>query len=47
VLASLRARMLRGGERARWREASAALAGPDFCDDVRAGRLARRVGEWR
>lgn len=47
ALAALRARMLGGGERARWREASAALAGPTFCDDVRAGRLASRVGEWR
>jgi precorrin-2 dehydrogenase/sirohydrochlorin ferrochelatase len=47
ALGALRQRMLRDGERARWRAASAELLGPTFCDDVRAGRLVARVAEWR
>lgn len=47
ALSALRDDLLGRGERARWREASAALAGAGFCDEVRAGRLAARVAEWR
>lgn len=47
VLGDMRARYLGAGDRGRWRAASAALVGPGFCDDVRAGRFAARVAEWR
>jgi len=47
ALGALRARLLHSGERASWRRASASLVGASFCDDVRAGRLARMVAEWR
>lgn len=47
TLAALRDRLLGDGERARWRQASAALAGPSFCDEVRAGRFRAQAAEWR
>lgn len=47
LLTGMRERLLRGGDRTRWRAASAALVGPGFCDDVRAGRFAARAAEWR
>ena len=47
LLGALRERYLRAGDRARWRAASAALVGPGFCDDVRAGRFDARAAEWR
>ena len=47
ALAGLREQLLRRGDRARWREASAALVGASFCDDVRDGRLGARVARWR
>ena len=47
ALGELRAGRLRAGDRGGWRAASSALVGRDFCDDVRAGRFAARVAEWR
>lgn len=47
LLAGIRERLLRGGDRAGWRAASAALVDPGFCDDVRAGRFATKAAEWR
>ncbi len=46
-LASLRRSLIDGGDRARWQEASAALVGVDFCEQVERGSLAARVREWR
>ena len=47
ALSGLRDQLLRRGDRARWREASAALVGASFCDDVRDGRLGAQVARWR
>ncbi len=46
-LASLRRSLIDGGRRERWLEASAALVGDDFCDQVESGRFAERVAQWR
>ena len=46
-LAALRRRMLDDGRRERWAEASAALVGEDFCDQVEAGTFDERVARWR
>ena len=46
-LASLRRSLIDGGRRERWAEASAALLGDDFCDQVESGRFAERVAQWR
>ena len=47
ALGGLRDELLGRGDRARWREASAALVGPRFCDDVRGERLGAEVARWR
>lgn len=46
ALAALRRRLLEGGERARWKDASAKLIGEDFCEQVERGRITERVAEW-
>jgi siroheme synthase-like protein len=46
-LLELRRSLLDRGERARWRDASAQLIGPDFLADVGSGRFSERLGEWR
>jgi siroheme synthase-like protein len=46
-LAALRRRMLDDGHRERWAEASAALVGDDFCEQVESGRFDERVARWR
>ena len=46
-LAALRRRMLDDGRRERWAEASAALVGDDFCEQVEAGTFDERVAQWR
>ena len=46
-LVELRRSLLDRGERARWREASEQLVGPDFLGDVGSGRFSERLGEWR
>jgi precorrin-2 dehydrogenase/sirohydrochlorin ferrochelatase len=46
-LAALRRRMLDEGRRERWVEASAALLGDDFCEQVESGRFDERVAQWR
>jgi precorrin-2 dehydrogenase / sirohydrochlorin ferrochelatase len=46
-LSLLRRSLLDAGRRERWHEAAAAIVGRDFCDDVAAGRLERRLAEWR
>jgi precorrin-2 dehydrogenase / sirohydrochlorin ferrochelatase len=45
-LSSLRRRALDEGK-GRWTEASAALIGPDFCEQVETGSLPSRIAEWR
>jgi siroheme synthase-like protein len=47
ALGALRSRLLRDGERATWRRASAELIGEDFCDAAEEGTLVRRVRAWR
>jgi siroheme synthase-like protein len=46
-LVELRRSLLDRGERARWRDASEQLVGPDFLADVGSGRFSERLGEWR
>jgi precorrin-2 dehydrogenase/sirohydrochlorin ferrochelatase len=46
-LASLRRSLIDAGRRERWLEASAALMGDDFCDQVESGGFAERVAQWR
>jgi siroheme synthase-like protein len=46
-LSLLRRSLLDAGRRERWHEAATAIVGRDFCDDVAAGRLERRLAEWR
>ena len=46
-LASLRRALIDGGRRERWLEASVALVGDDFCEQVESGRFAERVAQWR
>jgi precorrin-2 dehydrogenase len=46
-LAALRRRLLADGQREQWREASHALIGDDFCEQIEAGGLTERIGEWR
>lgn len=43
ALGALRARLLRAG----WRDAEAALVGPDFCERVERGELTARAAAWR
>jgi precorrin-2 dehydrogenase/sirohydrochlorin ferrochelatase len=47
ALSLLRRGLLADGRRDRWREASKALIGDDFCERVEAGGLTERIGEWR
>ena len=47
TLAALRERMLRERGRSAWRDASAVLAGPDFCESVERGTLEERMAQWR
>ena len=47
ALASLRRRLLDGGERGQWKVASAELIAEDFCDQVEGGQFAKRMAEWR
>jgi precorrin-2 dehydrogenase/sirohydrochlorin ferrochelatase len=46
-LAGLRRRLLDDGQREHWREASRALIGDDFCEQIEADNLIARIGEWR
>jgi precorrin-2 dehydrogenase/sirohydrochlorin ferrochelatase len=46
-LAALRRTMIDEGRRGRWSEASAALVGDDFCEQVETGRFTERVARWR
>lgn len=46
-LATLRQSLLERGERDRWAEATAALVGPDFCEQIESGCFASRIAEWR
>ena len=46
-LASLRRSLIDAGNRERWRQASAALVGENFCDQVESGDFASRVAKWR
>jgi precorrin-2 dehydrogenase/sirohydrochlorin ferrochelatase len=45
-LATLRARLLGGGDAEGWRRASAELTGPDFAAAVESGAFAERVRRW-
>ena len=45
-LAELRAGMLRAAGAEAWRDASADLLGPSFCDEVESGALALRLARW-
>jgi precorrin-2 dehydrogenase / sirohydrochlorin ferrochelatase len=47
ILAALRRKLIDTGHRDRWAEASAALVGDDFCEQVESGRFAERVARWR
>jgi siroheme synthase-like protein len=46
-LALLRRMLFASGRRDRWGEASRALIGADFCEQVESGRFPARVAEWR
>jgi siroheme synthase-like protein len=46
-LAALRRAMIDDGRRDRWTEASAALVGDDFCEQVESGTFEERVAQWR
>ena len=46
-LAALRARLLLGGERTRWREIASAVIDDRFCDAVDRGEIEARVAVWR
>lgn len=46
-LAALRRAMIDDGQRDRWTEASAALVGDDFCEQVESGTFDERVARWR
>jgi precorrin-2 dehydrogenase / sirohydrochlorin ferrochelatase len=46
-LAALRRAMIDDGQRDRWTEASAALVGGDFCEQVESGTFDERVARWR
>ncbi len=46
-LAALRRAMIDDGRRDRWTEASAALVGDDFCEQVESGTFDERVARWR
>jgi siroheme synthase-like protein len=46
-LAGLRRALLDNGRRDRWRDASRALIGADFCEQVESGQLTARIAEWR
>lgn len=46
-LAALRRALLDSGRRERWAEASHALVGSDFCEQVESGQYAARVAQWR
>lgn len=46
ALSALRRRALDEGK-GRWSDASAALIGPDFCEQVESGALPGRIAEWR
>lgn len=46
-LAALRRTMLDDGRRDRWTEASNALVGDDFCEQVESGTFDERVARWR
>jgi hypothetical protein len=39
--------MIDDGQRDRWTEASAALVGDDFCEQVESGTFDERVARWR
>jgi siroheme synthase-like protein len=47
ALSRLRAMLLARGDRESWRSAASALIGPDFRDEVEAGRLTARIDAWR
>jgi siroheme synthase-like protein len=46
-LSAVRERLLAGGQRSRWREASAALVDAEFCARVESGRLHEELAPWR
>lgn len=46
-LAALRRTMIDDGRRDRWTEASNALVGDDFCEQVESGTFDERVARWR
>ena len=46
-LAALRRAMIDDGQRDRWTEASAALVGDDFCEQVESGTFDGAGGQWR
>jgi precorrin-2 dehydrogenase/sirohydrochlorin ferrochelatase len=46
-LATLRQSLLDRGERDRWTEATTALIGSDFCEQIESGCFASRIAEWR
>ncbi len=46
-LAALRRALLGNDRRDRWAEATQALIGSDFCEQVESGSYASRVSEWR
>jgi precorrin-2 dehydrogenase/sirohydrochlorin ferrochelatase len=46
-LAALRRTMIDDGRRDRWAEASDALVGDDFCEQVESGTFDERVARWR
>lgn len=46
-LSELRRSLLGNDRRERWAEATSALIGSDFCEQVESGAYASRVAEWR
>jgi siroheme synthase-like protein len=46
-LATLRRELIDTGRRARWLEASDALIGDDFCEQVESGRFTASLDRWR
>jgi len=46
-LSSLRQSLLETDRRDHWTNATAALVGPDFCEQVESGAFASRIDEWR
>lgn len=45
-LTILRRALLDNGLRDRWADATAALLGPSFCDDVESGHFSAKVAQW-